>query len=179
MSCQLNAPARYVGGDALPLLLRCEDQIGKPGARHALGIVGALCRSRSRGAAEHPRQFAIALDDVARIREPPQHIGQAHITVNRMIALDQSPAFDGELARYEAKIRDQGRVCGRRWRLSRGACASPTRTIGRSILRLWPEYDRAHSTRERHKDAIQVVGREYIKIKAELLAAPAADYLGH
>ena len=36
MSCQLNAPARYVGGDALPLLLRCEDQIGKAGARYAL-----------------------------------------------------------------------------------------------------------------------------------------------
>ena len=36
MSRQLNTPARYVGGDALPLLLRCEDQIGKPGARYAL-----------------------------------------------------------------------------------------------------------------------------------------------
>jgi hypothetical protein len=30
MSRQLNAPARYVGGDALPLLVWGEDQIGKP-----------------------------------------------------------------------------------------------------------------------------------------------------
>ena len=36
MSCQLNAPARYIGGYALPLLLRCEDQTGKTGARHTL-----------------------------------------------------------------------------------------------------------------------------------------------
>jgi DNA-binding protein HU-beta len=36
MSCQLNAPARYVGGDGLSFLLRCEYQIGEPGAGHAL-----------------------------------------------------------------------------------------------------------------------------------------------
>jgi hypothetical protein len=36
MSCQWYAPARYIGGYALPLLLRCEDQTGKTGARHTL-----------------------------------------------------------------------------------------------------------------------------------------------
>src|ERR1700722_13949474 len=48
MRGDLNAPARHVSGDALRLLLRRQNKIGEPRARHALrdGGIGVLWRRR-------------------------------------------------------------------------------------------------------------------------------------
>ena len=140
-------------------------------------IVGSLRRARSRGALEDPRQFAITLDDVARVGQP-QHVGQAHVAVDGVVALDQSPALGGEFARYEAKACTQR--CGR-VRLLRRVPSRPAYV--RRRLAAWgasfrcdgQNRDQPHSSRGRHIDARRVGACADIKI----IVASLAAIIGH